>query len=613
MERRREAGRPLDRHSVASFFVSRVDTEVDKRLEAAGRTDLAGRAGLANARAAYLAFRSVFDGERFAALREAGCPVQRPLWASTGVKNPAYPETMYVYGLVAPRLRQHDAAADADRRRARGRGDRRDGGRGPDGRPRGAARGRHRPRRRHRQAAARRHRRLRGADEQAARRDREQARGDRHRPPRRDRGRPAGRARAGRRRAGCAARRTTTSCTASGTATARCGRRRARPRSPTGSAGSTSTRRCSTASTTSRASPREVRGAGYTDVVLCGMGGSSLAPEVFRRSWPDHRMTLHVLDSTHPGRRRRRRSTRSTSRRRCSSSPPSRAGRSRRCRSSSSSTSSRATARTTSPSPTRAAALAELGREHGFRRVFENDPDIGGRYSALSYFGLVPAALIGVDIRAVLEAAEVAAANCQLKEGNSGLWLGIALGELARNGRDKLTFVVDEPLSVVRPLGRAARRRVDRQARPRHPADRRRAAGAIRTPTGRTACSCTSRSATRTTRRKVAALRKAGPPDDHRPRRRARPTSGGCSSTPSSPPRSPAGCWSSTRSTSRTCRRPRTTRPRRSPEGPQDLDPGEPRRAARTGSRRRATWRSSPSCPYSEETDAAVGALRASS
>jgi glucose-6-phosphate isomerase len=91
--------------------------------------------------------------------------------------------------------------------------------------------------------------------------------------------------------------------------------------------------------------------------------------------------------------------------------------------------------------------LAALGREHGFRRVFENDPDIGGRYSALSYFGLVPAVLIGVDIRAVLEAAEVAATNCQLKEGNSGLWLGIALGELARNGRDKLTFVVDEPLS----------------------------------------------------------------------------------------------------------------------------------------------------------------------
>ena len=99
-ERRQADGLPLDRHSVASFFVSRVDSEVDKRLEALGRMDLAGRAGLANARAAYHAFRRVFDGERFAALREAGAPVQRPLWASTGVKNPAYDETMYVYGLV---------------------------------------------------------------------------------------------------------------------------------------------------------------------------------------------------------------------------------------------------------------------------------------------------------------------------------------------------------------------------------------------------------------------------------------------------------------------------------------------------------------------------------
>jgi transaldolase len=102
MERRQADGRPLDRHSVASFFVSRVDTEVDKRLEALGNTELQGRAGLANARAAYQAYQRVFEGERFAKLRDAGCPVQRPLWASTGVKNPAYPPTLYVWGLVAP-------------------------------------------------------------------------------------------------------------------------------------------------------------------------------------------------------------------------------------------------------------------------------------------------------------------------------------------------------------------------------------------------------------------------------------------------------------------------------------------------------------------------------
>jgi transaldolase len=102
LERRLEAGLPLDRHSVASFFVSRVDTEVDKRLETLGNTELQGRAGLANARAAYAAYQRIFEGERFAALRAAGAPVQRPLWASTGVKNPAYPKTLYVWGLVAP-------------------------------------------------------------------------------------------------------------------------------------------------------------------------------------------------------------------------------------------------------------------------------------------------------------------------------------------------------------------------------------------------------------------------------------------------------------------------------------------------------------------------------
>src|SRR4051794_22944456 len=102
MERRMEAGESLDIHSVASFFVSRVDTEADKRLEELGRTDLQGRAGLANARNAYMRFKQVFLGERYAALRDAGAPFQRPLWASTGVKSPAYKDTMYVDELAAP-------------------------------------------------------------------------------------------------------------------------------------------------------------------------------------------------------------------------------------------------------------------------------------------------------------------------------------------------------------------------------------------------------------------------------------------------------------------------------------------------------------------------------
>jgi transaldolase len=91
-------------HSVASFFVSRVDTEIDKRLDAIGTDEaraLKGKAGLANARLAYQAFEEVFSTPRWGTLAEAGANVQRPLWASTGVKDPAYPDTMYVDELVA--------------------------------------------------------------------------------------------------------------------------------------------------------------------------------------------------------------------------------------------------------------------------------------------------------------------------------------------------------------------------------------------------------------------------------------------------------------------------------------------------------------------------------
>ncbi|MDO0924835.1 transaldolase [Streptomyces sp. TG1A-8] len=114
LEKAGERGLDLSEiHSVASFFVSRVDTEIDKRLDALG-TDgagaLRGRAALANARLAYQAYEEVFgsaDGstpssDRWSALENAGANKQRPLWASTGVKDPAYPDTMYVTELVAP-------------------------------------------------------------------------------------------------------------------------------------------------------------------------------------------------------------------------------------------------------------------------------------------------------------------------------------------------------------------------------------------------------------------------------------------------------------------------------------------------------------------------------
>lgn len=91
-------------HSVASFFVSRVDTEIDKRLEAAGKPELKSKAALANARLAYEVFETEFATDAWSNLAEAGANVQRPLMASTGVKDPALLDTLYVTELVAPQL-----------------------------------------------------------------------------------------------------------------------------------------------------------------------------------------------------------------------------------------------------------------------------------------------------------------------------------------------------------------------------------------------------------------------------------------------------------------------------------------------------------------------------
>jgi transaldolase len=105
LEAAKRAGRDISKiHSVASFFVSRVDTEIDRRLEAIGTEDalaMRGKAGLANARLAYAAYEEVFTTPRYEAVSVVGGRVQRPLWASTGVKNPDYSDTMYVTELVA--------------------------------------------------------------------------------------------------------------------------------------------------------------------------------------------------------------------------------------------------------------------------------------------------------------------------------------------------------------------------------------------------------------------------------------------------------------------------------------------------------------------------------
>jgi transaldolase len=108
IERALRAGRDLESiSSVASFFVSRVDTEIDSRLDKIGSPEAAslrGRAAIANARLAYQRYEQFFSSARWSALSSAGARPQRPLWASTSVKDPAYPDTRYVTSLVAPNV-----------------------------------------------------------------------------------------------------------------------------------------------------------------------------------------------------------------------------------------------------------------------------------------------------------------------------------------------------------------------------------------------------------------------------------------------------------------------------------------------------------------------------
>ncbi|MCW2550107.1 MAG: transaldolase [Mycobacterium sp.] len=128
LEEAAEVGHDLTEiHSVASFFVSRVDSEIDKRLKAIGSPQaqaLQGQAAIANARLAYQAFKEKFTGERWEALEANGANKQRPLWASTGVKDPNYDDTRYVVELVGPNTvntaPEKTIAATADHGQVRG-------------------------------------------------------------------------------------------------------------------------------------------------------------------------------------------------------------------------------------------------------------------------------------------------------------------------------------------------------------------------------------------------------------------------------------------------------------------------------------------------------------
>jgi transaldolase/glucose-6-phosphate isomerase len=454
LERRREEGRDLDVHSVASFFVSRVDSEVDKRLEQAGRTDLQGRAAIVNARAAYARYKEIFDGERFAELKRAGAAVQRPLWASTGVKNPLYPDTLYVDNLVAPetvntmpmptllaaaeKSEIDGATADVPKEQVE------------------------------RELAQLREAGIDVGDVTAkllrdgvvlfvqamdklldgveSRREAVVT----GRPPRIQAAIP------GDLEPGIGA-------LAQKAAEEEVSRRVwAKDESLWGGPGVpeignrlgwlTIADEMLEEADDLKAFAAQCRADGLTDCVLLGMGGSSLAPEVFRRSFGNAGggLRLQVLDSTDPAAvlaveksipmqstlfvvsSKSGGTIETLSHFRYFFEKTGRDG-------------SRFVAITDPGSK-----LQEIGEQNGFRHVFLNDPNIGGRYSALSYFGIVPAALMGVDITALLERAQVAEQACQAHDSstnNSGLWLGLTIGYLATRGRNKATFVVGEPIS----------------------------------------------------------------------------------------------------------------------------------------------------------------------
>ncbi len=463
LKARREQGQSLDVHSVASFFVSRVDTAVDKLLEeklAADPTnalleDLLGKAAIANAVLAYEKFEQHFRGEAFAELAAGGAHVQRPLWASTSAKNPKYRDVVYAEALVGAdtvdtmppstvtAFRDHgivdgstvnrdyagahlvmEQLAEVGIDMERVTADLLDAG--------------------VKSFAASYDELIRGIAEKM----------------------DAMRGGYGRRQHLNLAASTASVASAITTDKAREVARRIwerdadlwKPGDPKHAAVIGNRLGWLDVVETMRDAlgrlvglTADVQQAGFRNCVLLGMGGSSLCPEVLRSSFGSAagQPELHVLDTTDPA--------------------------------AIAQISDRLDPRTTlfitaSKSGTTletlshlahfwewitAAGITEPGdhficitdpgsplgdtaRERRFRHIFENPPDIGGRYSALSFFGLVPAAIIGVDVEAFLERAD--RMRLQTRPGvpadlNCGLALGSVLGLLQQAGRDKVTIL----------------------------------------------------------------------------------------------------------------------------------------------------------------------------
>jgi transaldolase/glucose-6-phosphate isomerase len=451
LEQRLEAGHSIDHvASVASFFVSRVDSKIDPRLQPG--SPLRGKAAIANARLAYEDFRRVFGGQRWEGLVARGARLQRPLWASTGTKDPAYPDTLYVDELVGPDTvntlppKTLDAARDHARARVSISDD------------------------------------LQSARETIAALDAvginiEQVAGElendgvkafansidellTHIDARR-----SGATRVLGPLAEPVAQRL-------GQLTADAFLDRFWAKDPTlwsnlpaaqAEIGNrlgwmdfaqVARRRISEY----RRFADQVHREGIFRFLVLGMGGSSLAPEVLSSMFTAAEDTdpktpcLAILDSTDPAQVASA----------AEMFPPdkslylvsSKSGGTAEVSAAfeffwarSGSDGSRFVA-ITDPGT----SLEQLARQLGFRRTFLADSTVGGRFSAFTDFGLVPAALLKIDIELLLERAERMQRQCSrdLPVGRSpGVSLGATLGEAALAGRDKLTIVADPPLRAL--------------------------------------------------------------------------------------------------------------------------------------------------------------------
>jgi transaldolase / glucose-6-phosphate isomerase len=449
-------------HSVASFFISRLDSKIDPRLPAG--SPLLGKAAIANAKLAYEVFQQTFNSERFAKLQLSKANFQRPLWASTGTKNPAYPDTLYVDTLIGPAtvntvppqtldaFRDHGTAAMAlvdglDECRAQVAELEKLGislQKVTDELEEEGVKS--------------------FAEAFTALLDSLEAR----RKSAADQATPI----------------LATVKEAVATLEAKSAAQRMWEVDPTlwtdDPAGQAEikirlgwlklpeTSRAAIADI--RAFAETVRAEGIQNILLIGMGGSSLGPEVFSivfspqvlsgaSAQSKHGGGAHfaILDSTDPAQvaataaRFTPETTLYIVASKSGGTAEVMAGFDYFYHLSAQKFGEQAGSRfiaITDPNT----SLEKLAQERGFRKIFNADPMVGGRYSALTHFGLVPAGLMGIDLEKFLASAEKMMKQCAADvpaARNPGLVLGAAMGGCALAGRDKLTILADDGLASV--------------------------------------------------------------------------------------------------------------------------------------------------------------------